>query len=64
VPPAVAAPAAAAAMSEPEPPPAAPPTVPAGWAPDPYGRHEMRYWDGAKWTEEVYSAGSRTIDPI
>ncbi len=61
--PVAAAPVAAATMAEPEPSLGAP-TVPAGWAPDPYGRHEMRFWDGAKWTEEVYSAGSRGVDPI
>jgi hypothetical protein len=64
--PAAAPVAAAAATPEPEPvaPPAPPASVPAGWAPDPYGRHEMRYWDGAKWTDEVYSAGARGTDPI
>ena len=23
---------------------------PAAWHPDPYGRHELRYWDGSRWT--------------
>jgi hypothetical protein len=57
-----AAPMAGAAAAQPEPEP--PPSVPAGWAPDPYGRHEMRYWDGTKWTDEVYSAGARGTDPL
>ena len=30
----------------------------AGWYPDPVGRHEQRYWDGAAWTTIVAAAGS------
>src|SRR5689334_6717893 len=40
-----------------------PSTHPADWYPDPYGRHEMRYYDGAQWTEHVSSHGRQTIDP-
>lgn len=29
----------------------------AGWYPDPAGRHQHRYWDGAGWTTEVADAG-------
>jgi uncharacterized protein YxjI len=36
---------------------------PAAWHPDPYGRHELRYWDGAQWTEHVSSHGRQTVDP-
>ena len=36
---------------------------PAGWYPDPYGRHEHRHWDGVKWTEHVASQGRPGIDP-
>ncbi len=36
---------------------------PANWHPDPYGRHELRYWDGSQWTEHVSSHGRQTIDP-
>jgi hypothetical protein len=25
----------------------------AGWKPDPYGQAQMRYWDGASWTEHT-----------
>jgi uncharacterized protein YxjI len=39
------------------------PESPAGWYPDPLGRHESRYWDGATWTEHVASRGRQTIDP-
>src|SRR5215216_1811101 len=28
-----------------------------GWAADPCGRHELRYWDGAAWTDHVSDAG-------
>lgn len=34
----------------------------AGWFSDPYGRHEHRWWDGARWTEHVGSAGRQMVD--
>lgn len=41
-----------------------PPTSqPADWYPDPYGRHELRYWDGQSWTSNVSDAGSVSADP-
>lgn len=36
--------------------------APAGWFPDPFGRHEHRYWDGAQWTEHVGSRGHQMVD--
>ena len=30
---------------------------PAGWHPDPYGRYELRFWDGHSWTERVSVQG-------
>jgi uncharacterized protein YxjI len=33
------------------------------WYPDPYGRHEMRYFDGSQWTEHVASHGRQSTDP-
>lgn len=30
------------------------------WAPDPYGRAEYRWWDGAKWTPHVSTTGQVT----
>jgi uncharacterized protein YxjI len=33
------------------------------WYPDPFGRHEYRYWDGTQWTEHVSSHGRQAIDP-
>jgi hypothetical protein len=34
-------------------PPVAPPTVPAGWFPDPQGSGQLRYWDGIQWTTTI-----------
>lgn len=36
---------------------------PAGWLPDPYGRHERRWWDGRVWSGRVSDAGRFGIDP-
>ena len=36
---------------------------PADWYPDPFGRHERRYWDGSKWTDHVASRGRQEVDP-
>ncbi|HEX2274102.1 MAG TPA: phospholipid scramblase-related protein [Acidimicrobiales bacterium] len=33
------------------------------WYPDPYGRHEHRYFDGTQWTEHVASHGRQSTDP-
>lgn len=38
--------------------------IAADWFPDPTGRHERRYWNGAEWTEHVFSAGSQSTDPM
>ncbi len=43
--------------------PAAESAVPAGWYADPSGRFELRYWDGAAWTEHVSRAGQQFTDP-
>ena len=39
-------------------------TTPANWYPDPVNRHQMRYWDGANWTEHVSDDGVAGVDPI
>jgi hypothetical protein len=39
-------------------------TSPAGWQPDPRGRHEYRYWDGSKWTDHVSDKGVVSSDPV
>ncbi|MGI9119318.1 MAG: phospholipid scramblase-related protein [Acidimicrobiales bacterium] len=36
---------------------------PANWNPDPFGRHELRYWDGSQWTKHVCSNGRQGVDP-
>lgn len=43
-------------MADPVPPP------PAAWHPDPFGRHELRYWNGATWTASVSDGGVVTED--
>jgi hypothetical protein len=55
--------AATAPAAAPEPAPAPEPAVPAGWYADPSGRYELRYWDGAAWTEHVSRAGQQFTDP-
>jgi uncharacterized protein YxjI len=37
---------------------------PAAWHPDPMGRHQLRYWDGAVWTEHVSNDGVQGKDPL
>ncbi len=32
------------------------------WYPDPSGKHEQRYWDGARWTDRVMNAGAESSD--
>mgnify|MGYP000935946234 CR=1 FL=1 len=34
------------------------------WAPDPYGRFELRYWDGSAWTEHVHQRGVPGLDHL
>lgn len=37
----------------------------AGWQTDPFGRHELRYWDGSAWTAHVSDAGvTGSDDPV
>jgi uncharacterized protein YxjI len=40
----------------------APAQHPPGWYPDPFGRHETRWWDGRQWTEHVASHGRQAVD--
>ncbi len=37
---------------------------PPAWHPDPTGRHEHRYWDGANWTDHVSDRGIQGTDPV
>jgi uncharacterized RDD family membrane protein YckC len=34
------------------------------WHPDPTGRHQYRYWDGARWTDHVADGGVSGFDPL
>jgi hypothetical protein len=45
--------------------PIAPPLPPMApqWARDPSGRHELRYWDGRRWTPNVSDRGVVSVDP-
>lgn len=45
-------------------PPVAPPVTPAMWAHDPSGRHELRYWDGARWSVHVSDQGVMSQDAL
>ncbi|MCW2636024.1 MAG: hypothetical protein JWQ99_2391 [Blastococcus sp.] len=36
----------------------------ASWLPDPSGAHELRYWDGAAWTEHVSDQGTTGQEPL
>ena len=35
-----------------------------GWFPDPYDRCPQRWWDGARWTQQVNGPGGPSLDPI
>lgn len=37
---------------------------PAGWYPDPTTRHELRYWDGYAWLDNVSDKGAAASDPL
>ena len=40
------------------------PTSPPAWHPDPTGAHELRYWDGTRWTEHVSDGGVQSVAPL
>jgi hypothetical protein len=46
----------------PLPTPTALPPTPPMWAPDPYRRFQLRYWDGSAWTAQVSSWWRQEID--
>ncbi|WP_229023184.1 DUF2510 domain-containing protein [Actinomarinicola tropica] len=33
------------------------------WQPDPFGRHQYRWWNGAEWTDQVSNDGNVSSDP-
>lgn len=43
-------------------PPGAVGAAPPGWVADPWGRHELRYWDGSNWTPHVSDNGVTSQD--
>jgi hypothetical protein len=54
-----------AAAPIPAPPPAPVPSGPApGWYPDPAARHQVRLWDGFRWSERVADNGLEGVDPL
>ena len=61
----VPAPTRPAPAPAPPPPVAAPTAAPGapGWAADPYARHQWRYWDGNRWTEQVADGSTQSTDP-
>ena len=43
----------------------APPTrAPGAWWPDPMGRHQHRYFDGTRWTDQVADQGQQSTDAL
>ncbi len=36
----------------------------AGWFADPSGRHQLRYWNGARWTEHVSDSGTQSVEAL
>jgi len=44
--------------------PATAPLTPAGWYDDPEERHQSRYWDGTRWTENCADDGVTVVDPV
>lgn len=39
-------------------------SFPAAWHNDPTERHQLRYWDGTRWTEHISNNGIQGTDPI
>lgn len=37
---------------------------PASWHADPTGRHQLRYWDGTAWTDNVSDDGAQSTDHL
>lgn len=48
----------------PPPPRVAPTAPPPEWLPDPTGRHQLRYWDGSRWSEHVSDRGEQSWDRV
>lgn len=37
---------------------------PPGWHPDPQRRHQLRYWNGSEWTDDVATGATQGKDPL
>jgi hypothetical protein len=37
---------------------------PPGWYRDPWGRHELRFWDAVRWSPYVIDDGVQALDPV
>lgn len=37
-------------------------SIPPRWHPDPTGRHELRFWDGTQWSNDVSDGGVTSKD--
>jgi hypothetical protein len=42
----------------------APVSFPPGWFADPWGRFQLRWWDGTRWTAHVSTGGGTAYDPL
>ena len=51
-------------VRKPGPEPPAPAAVVGQWAPDPYGRAELRFFDGTSWTTHVASGGQQSTEAL
>ena len=38
--------------------------LPAGWWPDPTGRHQFRWWTGAAWSQSAMTSERPFVDPL
>ncbi|HET9769516.1 MAG TPA: DUF2510 domain-containing protein, partial [Acidimicrobiia bacterium] len=39
-------------------------STPAGWYPDPTGRHQNRWFDGDDWTDQIADGQTVGVDPV
>lgn len=40
------------------------PSAPPAWYPDPTHKHELRYWDGSRWSSSVSDGGVQSMDGL
>lgn len=44
--------------------PVAPGSTTPRWSADPTGRHQLRWWDGTTWTDQVADDQQQSVDPL